>query len=859
MNTRVCNDTEAHSFITDPSFSENDLVGRSRWNRKQLERSKCSTSLEKYTLRGEKPQFSHESFCYCCACECHTFWLAFWCPFVFVLVCLHPASFLVSQRSPRLLSHDHVPMSIEQRACQLAALLESRRALRHQLSPCLVSDPFCSSKQDINNESVVFGLWEHASLNCGFFGCSLFSVIFSSAWQTAECFFGKHHLHKIEKEERLRTQSRGKHKVGRAERKKETDVGTLQAMMDYDEGFQRRTKKILRKRRLSKPETEPSRRFFVDQWELSRSLRSSNRPSSPSSDSLRQKYIKMYTGGVSSLAEQIANQLQRKEQPKTLLDKKELGSLKKEFPQNLGGSDVCYFCRKRVYVMERLSAEGKFFHRSCFKCEYCATTLRLSSYAYDIEDGKFYCKPHYCYRVSGYAQRKRPAVGPLSGKDTKGPVQDAMASDGSGRASSLPSSAERAPGSSASFFGRVVQFSLGLVGRVRVLSQRLHSKVSSIGHHVAQNPLDSFFMCQLLAFGVPFLYVQSEVLGQILGEFCGQPADQTFLKEYQENTDAQLRVSSESAQIKSPLMGLGSLNPLNFVVLAGHGALPSASICAAPGRGCASGVVNSSGCRAQSVISRLRSVQHSAGVTLCVRGLHRACVASALLLPGEVMAKLEPFSGESMESEKLKSSYGCALMVFREKYSEQSPSQQTLKQVLLYIASNIHEEVVLLTWRAGKEWLFPLNGMSLKDLGGFGIKERRMLKDWQFEAQKIWKGKDVVGRVGDAADLMEFHCKILKNVLRTEKDVQNNSVLSLYSWLDPAKNTLSWELLGSQLLLSHSLAFRPVDLCHWNICCLYVYILKGDMSFSGHFKSFIECFCLRKIVLSLCERVGFLF
>ncbi|KAM6146887.1 F-actin-monooxygenase MICAL3 [Phoenicopterus ruber ruber] len=123
------------------------------------------------------------------------------------------------------------------------------------------------------------------------------------------------------------------------------------------------------------------------------------------------------------------------------------GSLKKEFPQNLGGSDVCYFCRKRVYVMERLSAEGKFFHRSCFKCEYCATTLRLSSYAYDIEDGKFYCKPHYCYRLSGYAQRKRPAVGPLSGKDTKGPLQDAMASDGSGRANAISASAERAPGS----------------------------------------------------------------------------------------------------------------------------------------------------------------------------------------------------------------------------------------------------------------------------------------------------------------------------------------------------------------------------------------------------------------------------
>ncbi|XP_039220939.1 F-actin-monooxygenase MICAL3 isoform X4 [Crotalus tigris] len=193
------------------------------------------------------------------------------------------------------------------------------------------------------------------------------------------------------------------------------------------------------------PETERARRSVVEQWELSRSLRSSSRPSSPSSDSLRQKYIKMYTGGVSSLAEQIANQLQRKDQPKTLLDKKELGSLKKEFPPNVGGSDVCYFCHKRVYVMERLSAEGKFFHRSCFKCEYCTTTLRLSSYAYDLVDGKFYCKPHYCYRLSGYAQRKRPAVGPLSGKDNKGTVQDSMAADGAGRANSISASSEKTP------------------------------------------------------------------------------------------------------------------------------------------------------------------------------------------------------------------------------------------------------------------------------------------------------------------------------------------------------------------------------------------------------------------------------
>uniref|UniRef100_A0A8C4WQI1 F-actin monooxygenase n=1 Tax=Eptatretus burgeri TaxID=7764 RepID=A0A8C4WQI1_EPTBU len=88
---------------------------------------------------------------------------------------------------------------------------------------------------------------------------------------------------------------------------------------------------------------------------------------------------------------------------------KRQGSLRKEFPQNVGGSDVCYFCKQRVYVMERLSAEGKFFHRGCFKCDYCGVTLRLGNFAFDVEEGKFYCKPHFCHRKSGYMQRKRRA------------------------------------------------------------------------------------------------------------------------------------------------------------------------------------------------------------------------------------------------------------------------------------------------------------------------------------------------------------------------------------------------------------------------------------------------------------------
>ncbi|XP_043120899.1 protein-methionine sulfoxide oxidase mical3b-like isoform X3 [Puntigrus tetrazona] len=99
----------------------------------------------------------------------------------------------------------------------------------------------------------------------------------------------------------------------------------------------------------------------------------------------------------------------------------------KEFPVNMGGSDVCYFCSRRVYVMERLSAEGKFFHRSCFQCDHCSTTLRLSNYAYDQLHGKFYCKHHFSYRMTSVAQRKRPAL-PVAPRPTQAPPAPSSAS-----------------------------------------------------------------------------------------------------------------------------------------------------------------------------------------------------------------------------------------------------------------------------------------------------------------------------------------------------------------------------------------------------------------------------------------------
>ncbi|XP_059564899.1 F-actin-monooxygenase MICAL2 isoform X6 [Myotis daubentonii] len=109
---------------------------------------------------------------------------------------------------------------------------------------------------------------------------------------------------------------------------------------------------------------------------------------------------------VKSMASQLLAKFEESSRNPSLMKQE---TTRKAFPLNLGGSDTCYFCKKRVYVMERLSAEGHFFHRECFRCSVCATTLRLAAYAFDGDEGKFFCKPHFIHCKANSQQRKRRA------------------------------------------------------------------------------------------------------------------------------------------------------------------------------------------------------------------------------------------------------------------------------------------------------------------------------------------------------------------------------------------------------------------------------------------------------------------
>ncbi|NXT92843.1 MICA2 monooxygenase, partial [Anhinga rufa] len=148
---------------------------------------------------------------------------------------------------------------------------------------------------------------------------------------------------------------------------------------------------------------------------------SSASPAVPS----RQMTVGKVSHAIGAVAEVLVNLYVNDHRPKPQLPPLELVRLSPQrnnnlkFPQSVGGSDICYFCKKRVYVMERLSAEGHFFHRECFKCEICSTTLRLGIYAFDVEEGKFYCKPHFMHCKISTKHRKRRATLQIQGKATE--------------------------------------------------------------------------------------------------------------------------------------------------------------------------------------------------------------------------------------------------------------------------------------------------------------------------------------------------------------------------------------------------------------------------------------------------------
>ncbi|KAJ6347477.1 hypothetical protein OIU76_004037 [Salix suchowensis] len=58
-----------------------------------------------------------------------------------------------------------------------------------------------------------------------------------------------------------------------------------------------------------------------------------------------------------------------------------------------GTQDKCASCKKTAYPLEKVTVEGEFFHKTCFRCSHGGCFITPSSYA--ALDGILYCKAHF--------------------------------------------------------------------------------------------------------------------------------------------------------------------------------------------------------------------------------------------------------------------------------------------------------------------------------------------------------------------------------------------------------------------------------------------------------------------------------
>eukprot|EP01104_Vermistella_antarctica_P018833 TRINITY_DN7137_c0_g1_i1.p1 TRINITY_DN7137_c0_g1~~TRINITY_DN7137_c0_g1_i1.p1 ORF type:complete len:211 (-),score=39.48 TRINITY_DN7137_c0_g1_i1:224-781(-) len=99
--------------------------------------------------------------------------------------------------------------------------------------------------------------------------------------------------------------------------------------------------------------------------------------------------------------------------------------------------EKCTSCGKTVYVVEKLNILDQVWHKWCFKCAVCSTTLTMKNY--QAMQGKPYCKTHYPQPGREGDLTAKAEAGNAFGDANRGAQQEATyvaPADGSGSVAS---------------------------------------------------------------------------------------------------------------------------------------------------------------------------------------------------------------------------------------------------------------------------------------------------------------------------------------------------------------------------------------------------------------------------------------
>ncbi|KAM3625190.1 uncharacterized protein V6R79_008392 [Siganus canaliculatus] len=221
---------------------------------------------------------------------------------------------------------------------------------------------------------------------------------------------------------------------------------------------------------------------------------------------------------VRSMATQLLAKFENT--PSHVVRKTQGGSLRRAFPPS---GDKCHSCDRRVYMVERVCAEGLYFHRECFRCSTCSSALRQGAHAFDSEQGKLYCKLHFDQRNNGTNLRRNLSF--RSNRYGSGVQLQQRSTDDQQPSDSSDTTdvqTQSSAGTFSSFIRKRLSWPLSVTRAAcrapSYLSQCMRSTARALVGHLRDNAQDYASLYELLSVSLPLLLVLHEVLLQMCAE-----------------------------------------------------------------------------------------------------------------------------------------------------------------------------------------------------------------------------------------------------------------------------------------------------------------------------------------------------